>query len=94
MENIAELVKCKGLIAVTTQRFLPPCITARHRHAVEIVRDGKGKWIVVKNFRSRKLKKVLAPYMGNPGEITLDFSDHTSVLQISKDGDGIIPVCQ
>ena len=92
INDVSDLVTNNGLIVVTTSRFLPAHVKSMHRRTVETVNDGKGKWIIVRNFSSNKLKKLIAPYIGDPGTITLDFSDHTTVLQISKDGDGIIPV--
>ena len=92
INDVSDLVTNNGLIVVTTSRFLPAHVKSMHRRTVETVNDGKGKWIIVRNFSSNKLKKLIAPYIGDPGTITLDFSDHTTVLQISKDGDGIVPV--
>ncbi len=91
IDDVSELVKNNGLIAVTTKRFLPHHIKPGRFRAVETVSDGNGKWIIVRSFRSRKLKKLLTPYIGESGKITLDFSDHSTVLRISDDGDGIIP---
>ena len=92
LEDISDLVKNNGLTVVAGERFLPPHIKARRCRAFDVIDDGKGRWIAVSRFRSANLKRLLAPYIGNPGEITLHFSDHSTVLQISKDGDRITPV--
>lgn len=92
LEAVSALVKENGLTAVTTARFLPDSLKERFLSPVKVIKDGKGRWIVVKSFRSLRLKRLIKKELGNPHEITLRFSDHESTFRISKDGEEIAPV--
>ena len=89
LKDIGLLVKNNGLVAVTTRRFLPSHVQSRSRRSTDVIPDGKGKWIVVKSFKSARLKRLLSGYLGNKGEIQLRFSDHGRKLRISQDGDAL-----
>lgn len=89
LKNIGSLVKNKGLVAVTTRRFLPSHVQSRCRRSPYVIPEGKGKWIVVKSFKSARLKRLLSGCLGKKGEIRLCFQNHECTLRISPDGDAL-----
>ena len=48
------------------------------------INDGKGKWIVTDNLKSRALKTRLKEFLGKKGEMTYRFGDKTLNLKISS----------
>lgn len=92
MNAVHTLVRENGLTAVTTARFLPDAIKARYLNPTKVIHDGKGQWIVVKSFRSLKLKRLIKRYLGNAHELTVRFKDHERTFRISKDGEELTPV--
>ncbi len=86
LKDVGSLVKNNGLVAVSTRRFLPSHIQSRSLRSVDVVSHGKGKWIIVRSFKSARLRKLLSHQLGNAGEIKLCFRDHERLLSISQDG--------
>ncbi|MBR3929522.1 MAG: hypothetical protein IKJ65_11025 [Clostridia bacterium] len=92
LEAVHALVKDNGLTVITTARFLPASLKKRYIFPVRVIQEGKGQWIVVKSFRSLRLKRLIRRWLGNPHELTLRFSDHESTFRISKNGEELTPV--
>lgn len=85
MDAVKELVK-EGMTVVTPSRFAPVKVGELKNDFKEI-RDGKGTWIVTDNLKSAKLRKRLAPFLGNKGEMTYKFGDKTLRFRITDKGD-------
>ena len=92
LDDIRMLVKENGLTVVTTARFLPYDLKKRYFFPIRVMKEGKGQWIVVKSFRSLRLKRLVGRWLGKKHELTLRFSEHESTLRISKDGEELTPV--
>lgn len=87
LSAVASLVKENGLVAVSSKRFVPEEIKKQVKGSYCEISSGKGKWIVVKNFGSSRLKNRVKAYIGNKGEIRLRFENNTVRLRISKNGE-------
>lgn len=87
LEAVASLVKENGLVAVSSERFAPEHIKKQAKGSYCEINDGKGSWLVVKNFSSSRLKTRVKPYIGNKGEIRLKFENQTVRLNISENGE-------
>ena len=87
LDDVASLVKENGLTVVTPPRFLPERLRLPANGGPARVRDGKGEWIVTKDFSARGLRRLTEPFCGEPGYIRLPFSDREIVLRISADGE-------
>lgn len=88
LADVSELVRENGLTAVTPLRFAPDHIRAKAKGRFSEISDGKGKWIVIRSYGSRRLKKSVMPFAGEKGKITLNFSGKTVVLKLDPDGNG------
>lgn len=87
LKAVEELVRENGLTVVTSDRFAPANIRSKIKGSFSEIKDGKGTWIVVKNFSSGKLKKKVMPFAGEKGKIRLTFKDRTVTLKISENGE-------
>ena len=50
--------------------------------------DGKGTWIVTEDLSSPALRRLIAPFLGEPGTVRLPFADREIVLRLTPDGNG------
>lgn len=82
---VEKAVKEKGLTAVTPKRFAPENIASEAKGSLSEIPDGKGKWIVVKNYKTKKLKTAVKDFLGNKGEIRLTFAGKEVRLKLNKD---------
>ena len=87
IEAVEKLVCENGLTVVTPRRFAPASVSGRIKGRYSEIRQGNGLWIVTNDLASRRLKYRLTPFLGNKGEITLDFGDTVRRLKISADGE-------
>lgn len=85
LETVAKLVRENGLTAVTPKRFAPVEISKQASGKISEIREGNGKWIVIKSYMSRGLKKHIYEFLGNKGEIRLTFKNREIKMKI-KDG--------
>ena len=85
-------MKDNGLTVVTTARFLPSSLKKHFFCPIRVIHEGKGRWIVVKSFRSLKLRRMVSRWLGKKHELTLRFSDHESIFRIFKDGEELTRV--
>ncbi|MBQ6065936.1 MAG: hypothetical protein IJK89_03865 [Clostridia bacterium] len=85
---VAELVRDNGLTVVTTERFAPKGHIIQKGYPFTEIADGKGTWIVTKRFDDKALKKRLAGFLGNKGEMRYVFGGEEIRLRIDEDGDG------
>ena len=84
---VAKLVKENGLTVVTPKCFAPEKIRAQAKKYYNEIEDGKGVWIVTDHLSSSKVRKRIAPFLGNKGEIRLTFAgEREIVLKIAEDG--------
>ena len=84
---VAKLVRENGLTVVTPKCFAPAEIRAKAKKYYNEIEDGKGLWIVTDHISSARVKKKIAPFLGNKGEIRLTFAGGREIkLKISKDG--------
>ena len=93
LKEVRECVRENGMTAVTTKRFAPPEIASQASGKISEVRDGKGKWIVVKSYRTGRLKGHIKDFIGNKGEMRLNFADKEIIMKINKDRDSF-SVCK
>lgn len=87
LETVRRLVRENGLTVVTPVRFAPPEAAKCAKGRVSEITDGKGKWIVVKSYRSGKIKKSVGEFLGNKGEIRLTFENREIVIKLNRDRD-------
>ncbi|MCR5484566.1 MAG: hypothetical protein K6F09_03130 [Clostridiales bacterium] len=85
---VAKLVRENGLTVVTPKRFAPENIRKKAKKNYSEIEDGKGLWIVTDRISSNRVKKKIAPFLGQKGEIRLTFDGGKEIrLKISEDGD-------
>lgn len=85
---VAELVRDGGLTVVTPKRFAPEPIRQKAKKQYSEWEDGKGLWIVTDRVSSNRVRKKIAPFLGEKGEIRLTFDGGKEIrLKISDDGD-------
>ena len=87
LKAVRDCVKENGMTAVAPKRFAPADIVSQASGKISEVKDGKGKWIVVKNYRTGKLKKYVKEFIGQKGEMRLTFAEKEVVMKIHKDKD-------
>jgi hypothetical protein len=51
--------------------------------------DGRGKWLLVKDFRSEEVGKAVAPFLGKPDEIRYRFGERVLTVKRGEDGNTI-----
>ena len=90
LRDVEILVRENGLTAVCPGRLAP----ARFRNALnggytEIL-DGKGRWIVTEDWNAPRLKKRIAPFLGEKGEIRLPFRGAEVRLRIGDKGETFV----
>ena len=69
------------------KRFAPPEILSQASDKISEVKDGKGKWIVIKSYRTGRLKEHIKEFIGRKGEMRLTFADREIIMKINKDRD-------
>ena len=85
---VAKLVRENGLTVVTPKCFAPEEIRAQAKKYYSEIPDGKGLWIVTDHISSNRVKKKIAPFLGNKGEIRLTFAGGREIiLKIAEGGD-------
>ncbi|MCQ2479093.1 MAG: hypothetical protein MJ120_00530 [Clostridia bacterium] len=87
LEAVKELVKENGLTVVTTSKYAPDGYNSKKHFGFTEVDDGKGKWIITDNLKSRSLKNRLKTFLGEKGEMTYKFGEKTIKLKISSNGE-------
>ncbi len=87
LEDVRRCVRENGMTAVTAKRFAPADISAQARGKICEINDGKGKWLVIKSYRTGKLKNHVKDFIGNKGEMRLTFADKEITMKINKDRD-------
>lgn len=86
LKYAAKAVKENGMTVVTPKRFVPREILSQAKGSISEIRDGKGKWIVVKNYKVSNLKKYVKEFLGTKGEMRLTFSNEEVVMKIKNGG--------
>jgi len=87
LNDVSFLVRNNGLVVVTSKRFAPDGFAKKYSKGTIDFNDGKGKWIITDDMASDKVKKLVAPWLGNNDEITLRFKGNRRiVMKISPDG--------
>ncbi|MCQ2476492.1 MAG: hypothetical protein MJ125_01480, partial [Clostridia bacterium] len=89
---VEKCVKEKGLTVVTPKRFAPDSIRKKAKGSISEIADGKGKWIVVRSYKSSKIKNHIKEFLGNKGEIRLTFKDREIKLKINEDKDSFTEI--
>ncbi len=85
---VSKLVRDNGLTVVTPKRFAPDPICKKAKQNYSEFEDGKGLWVVTDRVSSNRVRKKIAPFLGNKGEIRLTFDGGKEIrLKISEDGD-------
>ncbi len=92
LKAVEKCVKEKGLTAVTPKRFAPESIRKKAKGSISEIADGNGKWIVVRNYKSSKIKKHVREFLGNKGEIRLTFKNREIKLKINEDRDSFAEI--
>jgi hypothetical protein len=86
LSNVNGLVK-RGLVTVTSARFVPAHIAKKYKGGTRVFADGKGKWIVTDDMAGKEVQKHIKPFIGNDNQITMKFKgDRKIVFDISPDG--------
>lgn len=87
LNAVSELVREKGLIAVTPKRLAPDNIKAKAKGRQAEIPDGKGRWLVTNNPCSRFVKSRVSHLLGKKGEMAFRFKDRELTMRISPDGE-------
>lgn len=87
LSDVRELVRENGLTVVTTAKYMPKDLKAEGVLIAE-AKDGSGVWIKPLDLRLPQLRKRLAAFTGNKGEMTYRFGDRLLKMKIDKDGEG------
>ena len=87
LKEVRACVQKNGMTAVAPRRFAPDDIVSQAGGRISEIKDGKGKWIVVKSYRTGKLKEYVKDFIGKKGEMRLTFAGKEIVMKISKDKD-------
>lgn len=87
---VKELVHDNGLTAVATSKYAPDGEKKKKLFGFTEIADGKGKWIVTDNFKSRALKKRLEEFTGKKGEMTFRFGEKILNMKITDKGNNFI----
>jgi hypothetical protein len=53
------------------------------------VKDGSGKWLIVKDFRSDEVRQAVAPFLGKSDEISYLVGKQKLTVKRGKDGNTI-----
>lgn len=87
LEDVASLVKAKGLVVVTSKRFAPREFASGYLSGTKEFKDGKGKWIITDDMAGDHLKRMVSPWTGSNDEIVLRFKGNQKIImKISSDG--------
>ena len=85
LKEVRACIRENGMTAVTPKRFAPADILLQANGRISEIKDGKGKWIVIKSYRSGRLKEYVKDFIGKKGEMRLTFAGREVVMKISKD---------
>lgn len=94
LKEVRNCVKENGLTVVAPQRFAPSEIAAQAKGKICEINDGKGKWIVIKSYRTKGLKNSVKDFIGKKGEMRLTFADREIIMKINGDRDSFSVVKQ
>ncbi len=90
LQDVASLVKGKGLVVVTSSRFAPKKFKTGYSSGTKEFCDGKGKWIITDDMAGEDVKKIVKPFIGKDDEIIYKFKGKRKVvMKISPNGDGL-----
>ncbi len=92
LKGVKQMVHDNGMIAVTPKRFAPAALRHTVHSAYREVPDGKGAWIICENPEDPRLKKRIAPMLGNKDEMKFTFGDKTVRLVILPGGDSFMEI--
>ncbi len=93
LKEVRDCVRENGMTVVTPKRFAPDEIASQAKGKISEVTDGNGKWIVIKSYRTGKLKEYVKEFIGNKGEMRLTFADKEIIMKINRDRDSF-SVCE
>jgi len=87
LQDVTSLVRRNGLVVVTSKRFAPKEFTTDYLSGTKEFKDGKGKWIITDDMAGDDLRRIVAPWTGENGEIALRFKGNKKIImKISSDG--------
>ena len=86
LADVEALVRENGLTVVTPERCSPERLRLLTAGGLTQITDGAGTWIVTDDFCSPALRRLIAPFLGEPGQIRLPFADREIVLRLAPDG--------
>ena len=88
MKAVKYLAETNGLTVVCPTRLAPLEIIAKAGQSKDgEAHTGKGTWILADDLTSHKLRKRLAPFLGNKGEMRFTFRDFELKMKISGNGE-------
>ncbi|MCQ2479144.1 MAG: hypothetical protein MJ120_00790 [Clostridia bacterium] len=94
LKEVRNCVRENGLTVVTPKRFAPSEIAAQAKGKICEINDGKGKWIVIRSYRTKGLKNSVKDFIGKKGEMRLTFADREIIMKINGDRDSFSVVKQ
>ena len=86
LADVETLVRENGLTVVAPKRFAPERFRLLTAGGLTQIKNGAGMWIVTDDLCSPALRRLIAPFLGEPGQIRLPFADREIVLRLSPDG--------
>ena len=87
LTDVRELVRENGLTVVATKKYMPKDLET-NGFFIKEAKDGSGVWINPVDLRLPQLRKRLAAFTGEKGEMTYRFGGKTVKMKIDKDGEG------
>jgi hypothetical protein len=75
----------KGGLCISLDSLVPSDLKGKSGK----VKDGEGRWIVVKDFRSEEVRQAVAPFLGKPDEISYKVGEQNLTVKRGKDGNTI-----
>lgn len=87
LRDVQSLAEEEGLTVVCPRRYLPAEYREKAAGDYTEIPAGRGFYIAAEDFGSEKLRRRIAPFLGNEGEIALDFGEETVRLAIDDAGE-------
>ena len=75
----------KGGLCITLDSLVPVELKGKSGE----VREGAGKWLIVKDFRSKEVLDATTPFMGKPDEISYKIGKQTLTVKRLENGNSI-----